>query len=488
MTVNYIPEFAVSSPGKVILFGEHAAVYNKPAIAAAVSLRTYLLVLPNEEKHEKNIRLEFPDINLVFECPVHDLPWHVIDEIRAAAEINPQSLDKNPLNSQTVTPPTSANGDNKKSGTDSSLDSPDLEINSKLVSALQPIISRVTDTFQHAAILAFFYLYMNICTRETSGYTFATRSTLPVGAGLGSSATFAVCLSAAFLNISRKLSSPRFSENEIELAAEGLLDSPAITPVDCGTSTATSTTNLGNDDHNIINKWAYIGEKCLHGNPSGIDNTVACRGGAVRFQRPSTLIPMKRFPELRLILTNTKQPRRTKDMVGRVGEHFEKFPEITKHLLDGIEQITKEAYVLLGSQEQGEKNKTQSIAESQESLKRFLQLVRLNHGLLYSLGVSHPKLEKIKAIGDELEIGETKLTGAGGGGCAITLLYNDKDIEKRIHTFKQKLESQEHGFEIFETVLGGPGVGLVSNLSVSSKQFLNMNRNTLESLSWNYWA
>lgn len=80
MTVNIHPPFVVSAPGKVILFGEHAVVYNKSAIAAAVSLRTYMMVVPNSEPgHDRTIRLQFPDIKLDFECPVDDLPWDLVE-------------------------------------------------------------------------------------------------------------------------------------------------------------------------------------------------------------------------------------------------------------------------------------------------------------------------------------------------------------------------------------------------------------------------
>lgn len=34
-----------------------------------------------------------------------------------------------------------------------------------------------------------------------------------------------------------------------------------------------------------VNHWAFIAEKILHGNPSGLDNSVAVYGGALAYTR-----------------------------------------------------------------------------------------------------------------------------------------------------------------------------------------------------------
>ena len=48
-------------------------------------------------------------------------------------------------------------------------------------------------------------------------------------------------------------------------------------------------------------------------------------------------------------------------------------------------------------------------------------LVDMNQHLLDALGVGHPALDKIVAITSALGL-HSKLTGAGGGGCALTLI------------------------------------------------------------------
>src|SRR5271154_3613231 len=68
------PAFLVSAPGKVIVYGEHAVVHGKAAIAAAISLRSYLLVT-TLSKSRRTVTLVFRDINLDHTWNIDDLPW-----------------------------------------------------------------------------------------------------------------------------------------------------------------------------------------------------------------------------------------------------------------------------------------------------------------------------------------------------------------------------------------------------------------------------
>jgi len=220
--------FFISAPGKVILFGEHAVVHEKvspsnpnkltiykAAIATSVSLRSYLLVQvkPTTESNDPQITLNFPDIGLNHSWPISDLPL---------------------LPSPSPTAPSALNVD--------------------LVKSLQPLLEPFAHReFQHVAAFAFLYLYTSLSpARPGQNTTFLLRSAIPIGSGLGSSASISVCLATALLKLGGYIPCP-------EDAGRGVLKT--------------------------INEWAYLGEKCIHGNPSGVDNTVATFGGGVVFRK-----------------------------------------------------------------------------------------------------------------------------------------------------------------------------------------------------------
>lgn len=81
-----------------------------------------------------------------------------------------------------------------------------------------------------------------------------------------------------------------------------------------------------------------------------------------------------------------------------------------------------------------------------------------NQKLLVRLGASHPLLDRVCELAEITHVGWAKLTGAGGGGCAIILPRPDvKEGDEQ--ALDQALAME--GFEKHETVLGAAGVGLL---------------------------
>ena len=394
-----MPAFMTSAPGKVIVYGEHAVVHGKAAMAAAISLRSYLLVTALS-KSRRTITLRFPDISLDHTWEIDTLPWSTFSD----------PVKKKYYYDLVTT------------------------LDSDLVDAMQPHISDVsphaapeTRKIHQAAASSFLYLFLSLGSQTFPGCIYTLRSTLPIGAGLGSSASICVCLSAALLLQIRTLAGPHPDQprDEAELQIER------------------------------INRWAFVGEMCIHGNPSGVDNTVSTGGKAVIFKRedykkPPVVTPLRNFPELPLLLVNTRQSRSTAIEVAKVGALKKAQPEITGSILDSIDKVTESAHRVISHPSFG--------SDSHNSAETFGELIKINHGLLVSLGVSHPRLERIRELVDSTGAGWTKLTGAGGGGCAITLLKPDvepevlKDLEERLVA---------ENFERFEVILGGDGVGVL---------------------------
>ena len=393
------PAFMTSAPGKVIVYGEHAVVHGKTAMAAAISIRSYLHVT-TLSKSQRTITLKFPDINLNHTWNIDHLPWSKF-----------------------------AHPSKKKSYFDlvTSLDSDLTEAMTPHLSGVSPNLSGERKKTHQAAASAFLYLFLSLGSQSFPGCIYVLRSNLPIGAGLGSSASISVCLSSALLLQIRALSGPHPDQPSDEAATQ----------------------------LERINRWAFVGEMCIHGNPSGVDNTVSTNGRAVLFKRedyskPPKAVPIRSFPELPLLLVNTRQPRSTATEVAKVAMLKTALPDVTELILNAIDKVTESAHALLTSD--GFSHADRATTETLGSL------MNINHGLLVSLGVSHPRLERIRELVDYAGVGYTKLTGAGGGGSAITLLKPDSSPDK-LKDLESKLDAED--FERFETTLGGEGVGVL---------------------------
>lgn len=80
---------------------------------------------------------------------------------------------------------------------------------------------------------------------------------LPIGAGLGSSASFSVALSGCLMLLRKRLLQEDLSNVTVFQA------SPVAPKM---------------DELSLINSWSYSAEMIIHGKPSGLDNTTSCLG------------------------------------------------------------------------------------------------------------------------------------------------------------------------------------------------------------------
>uniref|UniRef100_A0A131YUF3 Mevalonate kinase n=1 Tax=Rhipicephalus appendiculatus TaxID=34631 RepID=A0A131YUF3_RHIAP len=370
-----------SAPGKTIIHGEHAVVYGKAAVAASVNLRTRVTCCD----HESFVVLEAPDLDFAEAWPVSKFEaFHVPDGACTTTVILSGTLVPDICSAFEVDAKSSKPGDQAK--------------------------------------LAFLFLLTGITLRHNSGrfgpVKFTVNSRLPLGAGLGSSASYSTALATVLLakygGVQRTLSS---------------------------------------EDRELICSWAFQAECILHGQPSGIDNTICTYGGAVLFKGGKISESLESIPSYKVLLVNTRVPRNTKALVAGVKKRHDQFPDVIKPVLESIEAISETFWKLL--------KMAPEVAEN--IFSKSLELVQMNQSLLNCLGVGHPRLDRVAEIA-ALHGLAAKLTGAGGGGCALLLCrvgcQNNVGSSGEAESLAMCKQLEEEGFLYWEVDLGCPGVTL----------------------------
>lgn len=380
-------QFSISAPGKVILHGEHAVVYGKTALAASLNLRTKLKF---NEQDLNNIHINCPDIHL---CS--SIPLDVILEYFQPSY---------PFNENT----------------------------NRLLDQVEQFITLKKDfsgTYtgskqQKLSLQAILYLLIYIAYEEQmqiKSFSLHLSTELTIGAGLGSSASFAVCIAACFFHWAR------LQKSDVH-------------------------NTFNEDDLEKISKYALSCERIMHGSPSGIDNSVCTYGSIIKFQRGEPVNILPNMPSLNILLVNSMVSRNTKDLLERVIKMRQSYPAIIDSIFDSIDAVSKAALQILREIYDIQSTNDADLLESR--YKNLFTLVRTNQALLSALDVSHSKLDIICSIARDHSFAG-KLTGAGGGGYAYILLQPNVD-DVRI-TFLCELLTRE-GFDIRRTSLGCNGV------------------------------
>lgn len=222
-------------------------------------------------------------------------------------------------------------------------------------------------------------------------------SDIPIGAGMGSSAAYAVAKSAV---------------------------------------------KVGKSDLEKINSLAYEMEKKQHGNPSGVDNTVVTYGGFLWYRKElenfktfKSFLPKNKLPEV-FILNTGKPIETTGQMVAMVHDAQVYRKSYFDRVFSGVEKVTKSFLKLL----------------TDENNYDFGELICSNERLLEKMGVvsesTKSLIKKIEKMG-----GYAKISGAGGKkeNSGILLIYH-KDTEK-LQDF-----AKNNNLALYKVKLGEKGV------------------------------
>ena len=191
-------------------------------------------------------------------------------------------------------------------------------------------------------------------------------SAIPIGAGLGSSAAFAVAVLRAL----------------DQFAGLGLSD----------------------DDVNAI---AFECESITHGTPSGIDNSIATFGRPVLFRKgpEGTMRILDIARDIPMLVASCRARGRTKEMVENVSRRYAAAPAAYDTIFDQMNDLAESG----------------ATALADGDFEALGAMMNMCHGLLNAIEVSTPELETMVHLARSAGASGAKLTGAGGGGSIVVL-------------------------------------------------------------------
>lgn len=183
----------------------------------------------------------------------------------------------------------------------------------------------------------------------------------------------------------------------------------------------------------VVIERSLVWERVFHGNPSGIDSTLATLGGLLWFKKGEPAHALKVAQPFYFVVAHTGESSSTSKMVESVAHQVEREPERLMQIFDGMEAVVTHARRALETGVHAEVGR----------------LMSLNQMLLNALLVSSARLEELCSVAKDAGALGAKLTGAGGGGCLIALAADAHHAQELCAALNVEAE------HAFVTQLGG---------------------------------
>lgn len=180
---------------------------------------------------------------------------------------------------------------------------------------------------------------------------------------------------------------------------------------------------------------SMVGEAGVHGRPSGIDPAVCARGGVILFRPGSRLRPVILDANRSLLVSFSGKSRSTSRQISKVSEVKERHPALFAGLVESASALSEMAADRL------QKNDMRGLGV----------ILGLSHAILSGVGVSNESLDELVDASMSLGSYGAKLTGAGGGGSVVSVAPEGK--QKRIIS-----GLNARGFETFRAEIPVKGV------------------------------
>ncbi|NHH98638.1 Mevalonate kinase [Candidatus Nitrosotalea sp. FS] len=225
-----------------------------------------------------------------------------------------------------------------------------------------------------------------------------------------------------FFYIAQKAIKENSAKNGIELVLEseipqgvGLGSSSAA----CVAATASVNGLFYKLSKNDVMKIAVQAERTIFEQNSGADSSVSTFGGLVSYDLKKGFEDIPSRNDLSFIISNSAQVHNTQDVVRQVRNFKEKNDDLFNKLCKLEMNIVD--------------NAMSSLKEN--DLNKLGSLMLENHDVLKQIGVSTEKIDLLVQEAKKTSYG-AKITGAGGGGCIISLV-DDSNSENTLNNLRK---------------------------------------------------